>query len=100
MATLQACIFCLEIVAGAFVVITFFWSEKSFTALGSLPVFMWHLGSQFDRTTLPLEDFWCSSSEHVQIHLGQELSTPPHPVGLRLPWVIGMGNSSLLEGED
>jgi hypothetical protein len=39
MATLQACILCLETTAGAesFVLITFFWLEKSFAALGSLP---------------------------------------------------------------
>jgi hypothetical protein len=34
------------------------------------------------------------------IYLGQDLPTPPHLVGHRLSWVIGMGNSSLLEGED
>jgi hypothetical protein len=34
------------------------------------------------------------------IYLGQDLPAPPHPVGLPLSWVIGMGNSSLLEGED
>jgi hypothetical protein len=50
MATLQACILCLEIATGAksFVVITFFWLEKPFAALESLPVYMWHLGSQSD----------------------------------------------------
>jgi hypothetical protein len=50
MATLQACILCLEIATSAksFVVITFFWSDKSFAMLESLPVFMWHLGSQSD----------------------------------------------------
>jgi hypothetical protein len=50
MATLQACILCLETTAGAesFVLITFFWLEKSFAALGSLPVSVWHLGSQSD----------------------------------------------------
>jgi hypothetical protein len=48
MVTLQACILCLEIVACAesFVVITFFWQEKSFAMIGSMHVFMWHLGSQ------------------------------------------------------
>jgi hypothetical protein len=35
----------------------------------------------------------------MRIYLGQDLPAPPHPVGLRLSWVIGMGNSSLLEGE-
>jgi hypothetical protein len=50
MATLQACILCLEIATGAesFVVITFFWLVKYFAALESLPVSMWHLGSQSD----------------------------------------------------
>jgi hypothetical protein len=59
MSTLQACILCLETVAGAksFVGIIFFWPVKSFAALGSLPVFMWHLGRQSDWTTLPSEDF-------------------------------------------
>jgi hypothetical protein len=36
----------------------------------------------------------------MQIYLRQDLLAPPHPVGLWLSWVIGMGNSSLLEGED
>jgi hypothetical protein len=85
--------------AESFVVITFF-PEKTFAALESLPVSMWHLGSQSDWTTLPSEDFWCNSSEHMQIYLGQDLPAPPHPVALWLSWVIGMGNSSLLEGED
>jgi hypothetical protein len=102
MATLQACILCLETAASeeSFVVITFFWPEKYFVALGSLPVFMWYLGSQSDRTTLPSEDFWCSSSEHMRIYLGQDLPAPPHLVGLLLSWVVGMSNSSLLKGED
>jgi hypothetical protein len=102
MATLQACILCLETTAGAesFLVITFFWLEKCFAVLGSLPVSIWHLGSQSDWTTLPSEDFWCSSSKHMQIYSGQDLSAPPHPVGLQLSWVIGMGNSSLLEDEN
>jgi hypothetical protein len=54
MASLQACILCLQITTGAesFVMITFVWTEKSFVALDSLPVSMWHLGSQFDWTTL------------------------------------------------
>jgi hypothetical protein len=102
MATLQACILCLEIATGAksFVVITFFWLEKSFAVLESLPISTWHLGSQYDWTTLPLEDFWCSSSEHMRIYLGQDLPAPSHHVGLWLSWVIGMGNSFLLDGED
>jgi hypothetical protein len=100
-ATLQASILSLETATSAesFVVITFF-PEKTFAALESLPVSMWHLGSQSDWTTLPSEDFWCNSSEHMQIYLGQDLPAPPHPVALWLSWVIGMGNSSLLEGED
>jgi hypothetical protein len=59
MATLQACILCLETTASAesFVVITFFWPEKSFAVLGALPISIWHLGSQSDWTTLPLEYF-------------------------------------------
>jgi hypothetical protein len=61
---------------------------------------MWHLGSQSNWTTLPSEDFGCSSSEHMRIYLGQDLPTPPHLGGLWLSWVIGMGNSSLLKGED
>jgi hypothetical protein len=81
-------------------VITFFWLEKSFAALGSLSASIWHLGSQSNWTTLPSEDFWCSSSEHMRIYLGQDLSATLYPVGLRLSWVVGMGNSSLLEGED
>jgi hypothetical protein len=50
MATLQACILCLEIATGAesFIMTTFFWPEKSFAALESLPISMWHLGSQSD----------------------------------------------------
>jgi hypothetical protein len=36
----------------------------------------------------------------MHIYMGQDLPAPPHPVGLRLSWVIGMGNSSLLEGGD
>jgi hypothetical protein len=97
-ATLQAYIMCLETTTGAepFVVITFFWPEKSFAVLGSLSVSM----CQFDWTTLPSEDFWCSSSEHMWIYSGQDLLAPPHPVELQLSWVIGIGNSSLLEGKD
>jgi hypothetical protein len=34
------------------------------------------------------------------IYLGQDLPAPPHPIGFRLSWVIGMSNSSLLEAED
>jgi hypothetical protein len=75
MDTLQACILCLEATADAesFVVITFFWQEKSFAALGSLHVSIWHLGRQSDWTTLPSENFWCSSSKHMLIYLGQDL---------------------------
>jgi hypothetical protein len=36
----------------------------------------------------------------MHIYMGQDLPAPPHPVGVRLSWVIGMGNSSLLEGGD
>jgi hypothetical protein len=36
----------------------------------------------------------------MRIYLGQDLPACPYPVGLRLSWVIGMGNSSLLEGEE
>jgi hypothetical protein len=36
----------------------------------------------------------------MRIYLGQDRPAPPHPIGLQLSWVIGMGNSSLLEGED
>jgi hypothetical protein len=61
-------------------VITFFWPKKSFAALESLPVSMCHLGSQFDWTALPSVDFWCNSSEHMRIYLGQDLPAPPHPV--------------------
>jgi hypothetical protein len=102
MDTLQACILCLEIATGAesFVVITFFWLEKSYATLESLPVSMWHLGSQSDLTTGSSKYFWCNSSEHMWISLGHDLPAPPHYVGLRLSWVIGMGNSSILEGED
>jgi hypothetical protein len=59
MATLQACILCLETTPSAesFVVITFFWPEKSFAVLGALPISIWYLGSQSDWTTLPLEYF-------------------------------------------
>ena len=50
MARLEACILCLETTTGAesFVVITFFWPMKLFAALGSLPVYIWHLGTQSD----------------------------------------------------
>ena len=102
MASLEACILCLETAAGAesFVVITFFWPVKSFEALGSLPICFWHLGSQSDWTTIPSEDFCCSSSEHMRIYLGHDLPAPLRPVGLHLSSVIGMSNSSLLEGQD
>jgi hypothetical protein len=36
----------------------------------------------------------------MRIYLGQDLPAPPHPVGLQLSWVIGMGNSYVLQGED
>jgi hypothetical protein len=36
----------------------------------------------------------------MRIYLGQDILATPHPTGLRLSWVIGMGNSSLFEGED
>jgi hypothetical protein len=36
----------------------------------------------------------------MRIYLGQDLPKPPHPVGLRWSWVIALGNSSLLEGEE
>jgi hypothetical protein len=32
--------------------------------------------------------------------MGQDLPIPSHPIGLWFSWVIGMGNSSLLKGED
>jgi hypothetical protein len=41
--------------------ITFFWPKKPFAVLGSFPVSIGHLGSQSDWTTLPSEDFLCSS---------------------------------------
>jgi hypothetical protein len=36
----------------------------------------------------------------MRIYLEKDLPAPPHPVGLQLSWVIGMGNCYLLEGED
>jgi hypothetical protein len=36
----------------------------------------------------------------MRIYLGQDLPAPPNPVGLQLSWVIGMGNSYVLQGED
>jgi hypothetical protein len=50
MASLQACILCLETLARteSFLVIIFFWLVKSFEGLGSLPICIWHLGSQSD----------------------------------------------------
>jgi hypothetical protein len=65
-----------------------------------LPVFMWHLGSQSNWTTLSSEYLYCNSSKHMWIYLGQDLLAPLRPVRLRFSWIIGMGNSSLLKSED
>uniref|UniRef100_K3XSR0 F-box domain-containing protein n=1 Tax=Setaria italica TaxID=4555 RepID=K3XSR0_SETIT len=81
-----------------FVVVTNLWPLKSTPLLGSLPVCIWHLGSQSNWTTIPLEDFWRSSPEHMCIYFEHHLPAPPQVVGLRLSWVIGMSNSSLLFG--
>ncbi|OEL36495.1 CMP-sialic acid transporter 2 [Dichanthelium oligosanthes] len=56
-----------------------------------------HLGSQSNWSTISAADFWCWSSEHMWRFLG-----PQAPVWERLgqAWVTGMGNSSLVEGED
>uniref|UniRef100_K3YDA5 DUF295 domain-containing protein n=1 Tax=Setaria italica TaxID=4555 RepID=K3YDA5_SETIT len=79
MGSLDACILGLETPTSAesFLVLTNLWPLKSTPALGSLPICIWHLGSQFDWTTIPSEDFWCSSPEHMQIYLGHHLPAPP-----------------------
>jgi hypothetical protein len=78
MATLQACILCLETTVGveSFVIITSFWPEKSFAALGSLPISMWHLGRQFDWTISGVVllntsgSTWGKIFQHLPILLG------------------------------